>query len=189
MPFPDLFPILTTARLILRAPADHDLDAIFELESDPIAMRYWSKLPMRELDEARASLERAKRFFPERVGLRWSIARREDDAMVGHASLFEFSEQNRRAELGYGQLRRYWGQGYMHEALSAVLDYAFGTLQLRRLEADIHPGNAASLRAVERLGFTREGLLRERWQVGEEISDSVMMGLLATEWQARGAGQ
>lgn len=187
MSLPEVFPILTTERLVLRATADHDLHAIFELESDPIAMRYWSKLPIESLEGARETLERAKRTFPERNGLRWSITRVNDDSMLGHISLFSFSEQNRRAEVGYGLLRRHWAQGYMHEALTAVIDYAFHPLGLRRLEADIDPRNAASLRALERLGFAREGLLRERWQVGDEISDSVVLGLLASEWRARGA--
>jgi RimJ/RimL family protein N-acetyltransferase len=72
----------------------------------------------------------------------------------------------------------------MHEALVAVVDYAFGPLGLRRLEADTDPRNLASQRALERLGFTREGLLRERWQVGDEISDTALFGLLAREWVA-----
>jgi len=67
------------------------------------------------------------------------------------------------------------------------VDYAFGPLGLRRLEADIDPRNAASIRAVERLGFVREGLLRERWVVADEISDTMFMGLLARDWQARRA--
>ncbi len=185
MSFPEKFPTLTTERLVLREVRDHDADAVFEMESDPVAMRYWSRLPMTRADEAREAVARAMTFFPERTGLRWSITRPVDDRMIGHATLFNFSEQNRRAELGYGLIRLQWGKGYMHEALTAVLDQAFGALTLRRLEADIDPRNAASLRALERLGFTREGLLRERWQVGEEISDSVLMGLLASEWSAR----
>ena len=139
---------------------------------------------MRDIAEARASVERAKTFFPERVGLRWSISRPTDDWMMGHLSLFNFSEQSGRAEIGYGLARRHWGLGYMHEALIAVVDYAFGPMDLRRLEADIDPRNHASLRALERLGFAREGLLRERWQVGHEISDSALLGLLAREWRA-----
>lgn len=189
MSLPNHFPVLTSERLVLRETADHDLHPIFEMESDAIAMRYWSRLPLRELEEARDALERAKRHFPNREGLRWSITRREDDCMLGHVSLFSLSEQNRRAEVGYGLMRRYWSQGFMHEALTAVIDYAFGPLSLRRLEADVHPCNVASLRALERLGFAREGLLRERWQVGDEISDSVLLGLLAANWGAGAAGR
>ena len=185
MNFPERFPLLTTQRLVLRVAAERDVDAVFEMESDPVAMRYWSKPPMRDRAEAVASVERAKGYFPARTALRWSICRPEDDRMLGHVSLFDFHEQSGRAEIGYGLATRHWGRGYMHEALVAVAGYAFGPLGLRRLEADIDPRNLASVRALERLGFAREGLLRERWQVGDEISDTVLMGLLAREWQAR----
>ena len=185
MNFPDRFPVLTTERLLLRETADHDVEAVFAIESDPVAMRYWSKLPMQDLSEARASVERAKGFFPAREGLRWSITRPPDDRMLGHLSLFNFSEQSGRADIGYALVREHWGQGFMHEALNAVVDYAFGSMDLRRLEADIDPRNAASVRALERLGFAREGILRERWQVGDEISDTLFMGLLARELRER----
>lgn len=185
MNFPSSFPVLTTARLVLRETSHRDVDAVFALESDPVAMRYWSRPPMREISEAKESVARAMKYFPSRDGLRWSIARPADDWMVGHVSLFNFNEQSGRADIGYGLAREHWGQGFMHEALTAVVDYAFGPLGLRRLEADVDPRNRASVRAVERLGFAREGLLRERWQVGEEISDTVFLGLLAREWRTR----
>jgi RimJ/RimL family protein N-acetyltransferase len=148
-------------------------------------MRYWSNPPMQDISEARASVERAKTYFQEQVALRWSITRPAEGRMLGHLSLFNFSEQSGRADIGYGQARAHWGQGLMREALTAVVDYAFGPMGLRRLEADIDPRNLASLRALERLGFVREGLLRERWQVGDEISDTAFLGLLAREWRSR----
>jgi len=186
--YPERFPELRTGRLVLRETADRDVDAIFAMESDPIAMRYWSRPPMQSIDEARASVERAKGFFPERVGLRWSICRANDEVVMGHVGVFGFVEPSDRAEIGYGLARPHWGHGVMHEALTAVVDYAFGPLALRRLEADTHPGNERSIRALERLGFTREGVLRERWKVGDEISDSLLLGLLARDWHARRVG-
>jgi RimJ/RimL family protein N-acetyltransferase len=185
MTFPDRFPVLTTARLVLRETIAGDVAAVFAMESDPVAMRYWSRPPMQEVAEAQASVERAIGFFASRTGLRWAITRSGDDHLLGHVSLFSFSEQNERAEIGYGLAREHWGMGFMNEALIAVVDYAFGPLGLRRIEADTDPRNLASLRALERLGFTREGLLRERWQVGDEISDSALLGLLAREWSER----
>jgi RimJ/RimL family protein N-acetyltransferase len=185
--FPETFPVLRTERLVLRETADRDVEAVFEMESDPVAMRYWSRPPMREMAEAAASVKRSKTFFPGRVGLKWVISRSGDDRMMGHVSVFNLVEPSDRAEIGYGLARQFWGQGVMHEALIAVVDYAFGPLAARRLEADTHPSNERSIHALERLGFAREGFLRERWQVGDEISDSVVLGLLAHEWRARRA--
>ncbi len=182
MNFPNTFPVLTTSRLVLREVADRDVEAVFEMESDAIAMRYWSKPPMRDRAEAVASVERAKGFFPARDALRWSVCDAGTDRMLGHASLFRLDAQNDRAEIGYGLDRRYWGRGLMHEALTAIVEYAFGPLGLRRIEADADPRNEPSCRSLERLGFTREGLLRERWVVAGEVSDTAFYGLLAREW-------
>jgi len=73
-------------------------------------------------------------------------------------------------------------------SVSRMLDWGFDELDLNRVEADIDPRNAPSARALERLGFTREGHLRERWIVGGEISDSWIYGLLAREWRAARTG-
>jgi [ribosomal protein S5]-alanine N-acetyltransferase len=185
MNFPDRFPVLTTARLVLRETAAHDVEAVFAMESDPVAMRYWSRPPMQDLAEARASVERAMGLFAAGAALRWSMTRPDDDRMMGNVSLFNFRETSGCADIGYGQARDYWGQGYMHEALDAVITCAFGPMGLRRLEADVDPRNRGSMRALERHGFAREGLLRERWQVGDEISDTAFHGLLAREWRER----
>jgi RimJ/RimL family protein N-acetyltransferase len=66
----------------------------------------------------------------------------------------------------------------------ALLDHAFGALCLHRIEADVDPRNTPSLRTLERLGFVREGYLRQRWAVGGERQDSVLLGLLASDWSA-----
>ena len=66
-----------------------------------------------------------------------------------------------------------------------ALAHAFGPLGLRRIEADIDPRNAPSCTLAERMGFVREGLLRERWRVADELQDSALYGLLARDWRAR----
>ena len=72
----------------------------------------------------------------------------------------------------------------MHEALQALLGFAFHALDLNRLEADIDPRNHASARTLERLGFQREGHMRERWIVKGEVTDTWWYGLLRREWLA-----
>ena len=72
----------------------------------------------------------------------------------------------------------------MHEALQALLAYAFHALDLNRLEADIDPRNLASAKVLKQLGFLKEGHLRDRWIVNNEVSDTALYGLLRKEWRS-----
>jgi ribosomal-protein-alanine N-acetyltransferase len=76
-------------------------------------------------------------------------------------------------------------QGIAIEAVSAMLDFCFGELGLHRAQAFMHPDNAASIALVEKLGFCREGLLRDHLRVGDFWRDDVLYGLLGTEWGRR----
>ena len=102
--------------------------------------------------------------------------------LLGTVTLLPAREQP-RAEIGYILGSEHWRQGLGGEAQRLAIDFAFGELDLHRLEADTHPRNVASIRSLERLGFRIEGLQRERWLVAGERSDSLLMGLLATEWR------
>ena len=118
------------------------------------------------------------RGLREQRWYQWGIARRDDDALIGTTTLFNLNPAHRRSEIGYILHPEHWGQGLAHEALSALLEYAFGELDLHRLEADTDPGNQGSNRLLERLGFQREGEMRERWLVDGQWADSLFWGLL-----------
>lgn len=179
----DALPTLEAPRVRLRALTDRDIDALFAIFSDEVMMRFWSTLPMKERAEAERYLASIRSGFADQTLFQWGVERRDDGEVLGTCTLFNFHRASRRAELGYCLRSPWWGKGYMGEALAALIDYAFGTLRLRRLEADVDPGNAASLRILERMGFTREGLLRERWDIGGQIGDTVFLGLLDREWR------
>jgi RimJ/RimL family protein N-acetyltransferase len=188
MAFPDSIPRIVTERLVLRALDGRDRTALFSIFSDPGAMRYWSSSPFTDIAQAQRIIDEARALFEQRTALRWGIALRDDQRIVGTCVLFDWNEQNLRAELGYILGRDHWRRGFMREALAALIEYAFRTAGLHRLEADIDPRNAASIRSLEHFGFAREGLLRERWRVAGETQDSLMMGLLRSEWEAWVAG-
>ena len=174
---------LTTPRLAVRPLIEADVPALFAIFSHPEVMRYWSSPPYTEVAQARTMVLNVQEGYQTGEFLQLGLARRSDGALLGTCTLFSFSATSRRAELGYALGRPYWGMGYMHEALTALVDYAFDTLNLHRLEADIDPRNTASARTLERLGFRYEGLGRERWIVEGEISDTAWYGLLAREWR------
>lgn len=179
-------PTFATPRLALRAISHDDVDAIFEVFSNAEVMRYWSTPPLADRAGAVELVNEIHDSFARQVMLKWGLARREDNLLIGTTTLFNLDFTNRRAELGYALGRTHWGQGYMQEALQVLLAYVFETLDFRRLEADVDPRNQASIQTLERLGFQREGFLRERWEVGGEIQDAFLYGLLRPEWKRNG---
>ncbi len=183
---PTFTPItLTTERLILRWLDERDAAAQYAIYSDEIAMRYWSCSAWTDMSQAHASIAQSVEGYRNGSGLRLAIELRETGAMIGNFNLYAFSDSNRRCDVGYALNREYWGKGYLGEAMTAALDYAFKELDLNRIEADIDPRNDASARLLERKAFQKEGYMRERWIVNGEICDTIFYGLLRREWEAR----
>lgn len=144
---------------------------------------------MKHREEAGEHMQIGHDNFRAHRAFNWGVADLSSDKLIGTSTLFNFHLESRRAEIGYALHRDRWGKGYMQEALTALLNYAFDEMNLYRVEADVDPRNAGSIRTVERLGFTQEGYLRQRWQVAGEIQDALFFGLLKPEWEARKAGQ
>lgn len=179
---------LSTARLDLRPLCAADARPLFEIYSDPEFMRYWSTEPWTAHEQSVRLIEADQRDLAEGKHIRLGIVTRADNQLIGTCSLFNINMSCRRAEIGYGIARNHWRNGYMTEVVTALIGHAFTDLELNRLEADIDPLNFASARGLERLGFVKEGHLRERWIVGGQVSDSALYGLLAREWMPARAG-
>jgi ribosomal-protein-alanine N-acetyltransferase len=177
-------PIIKTSRLTLRSIRADDVDEFYAIYSNVEVMRYWSTPPLSNRDAASKLITEIDEGFKRRELLKWGIALRSDDRLIGSVTLFHPEFTHRRVEIGYALGRAHWGKGYMQETLKAVLDYAFTVLNMHRIEADVDPRNTASIRTLERLGFQREGYLRERWQVNGEIQDAFFYGLLRPDWES-----
>lgn len=176
-------PTIDSSRVSLRWMCEADIDALYTIFSNVDVMRYWSSPAIPDRNAAAGLLKDVHDSFQNRSLLKWGIAQRTDNALIGTVTLYNLSFDHRRAEMGYALGHANWGRGYMQEALRALLGFAFTVLDLHRIEADVDPRNTASIRTLERLGFQREGYLRERWQVGGEIQDALFYGLLRPEWE------
>jgi [ribosomal protein S5]-alanine N-acetyltransferase len=183
------FPVLDGTCIRLRGVRETDIDGLFQLFSDPQVMRYWSRGPMTARREAVDYAKTILDGFVKRDLLNWIVADAESDAMIGTATLYEINPQHARAGLGYALMPECWGKGLAREAATLALCYGFLELGLHRIEADTEPNNARSNRLLEALGFRREGLLRERFRHPDGIQDSLIFGLLRTEWLAYLSGQ
>lgn len=117
----------------------------------------------------------------EGSGTRLAVDRAADGKFIGWCTLTHWNPIHRSASLGYCFDDTVWGQGYATEAARALLQWAFETLDLNRVQAEANTRNAASARVLEKLGFVREGTLREDCVVNGEVSDSWVFGLLRKE--------
>jgi [ribosomal protein S5]-alanine N-acetyltransferase len=179
-----ILPLLQGPRVQLRMLRAGDVAQLYTQFSDPKVMRYWSRPPLMRIEEAQTLFEELECGVAAGEFAQWAIARRSDDLMIGSCALFAHQQVHRRAAIGYALASAHWGHGYAHEALRLALDHAFGILELHRLEADVDPRNVASTRLLEKLGFVREGVLRERWHVSGELQDSAIYALLARDYAA-----
>ena len=186
-PIPQVLPTLAGGRIRLRWLTQADVPALFAIFGDPDVTRYWATPALRDEDAAAELLAEIHENVRIRKGFQWGIARLTDDRVIGTTTLYAPDFTNQRCEIGFALARECWGKGYASEALRLVLAYAFDVLGFRRIEADVDPRNSSSLRALERLGFVREGYLRERYNVNGEIQDSVYLGLLRSDWTGAGA--
>lgn len=112
---------------------------------------------------------------------RWMLA--VDDHLVGTVSLHSINRRMGTAEVGYTVGDAYRGRGYATEALRQLVELAFHRARFRRLMALIAAENVASQRVIEKVGFVREGLLRQHFLIEGRPVDEVAYGLLCTEWR------
>jgi ribosomal-protein-alanine N-acetyltransferase len=175
-------PTLATRRLFLRPFAEGDANAIFALQSNPRVLRYWDSPPWKDRARAERFLASCQQMAEEGSGARLAIERAGDEVFIGWCCLVDWNPVYRSATLGYCFAEAAWGQGFATEAAGALLRWAFDALDLNRVHSQTDTRNLASARVLEKLGFVREGVLREDCVVDGDVSDSWVYGLLRREW-------
>ncbi|MBD1916776.1 GNAT family N-acetyltransferase [Phormidium sp. FACHB-322] len=154
-----IFPKLETPRLWLRQATDADADAIFSLFSDFRVTQFHDLDTFTQLQEARAVVERRRVGFETDRGIRWAIALKPSNSLIGSCG-FTWDRASNRAEVGYELASQYWRQGIMTEALSAILTYGFEVKGLDNIVAEVMLKNIASKQLLKKLGFQSQGVLK-----------------------------
>jgi [ribosomal protein S5]-alanine N-acetyltransferase len=159
---------LTTARLRLRRPAAGDAAAIFAAYAqDPEVTRYLTWRPHASVDHTRAFLRRCAEGWRDGTEFSWVLSLREGEQLVGMLAL---RPEGHRVNLGYVLARPFWGQGLMPEAARAIVDWALTEPDVYRVWAVCDVENTASARVLDKIGMTREGVLR-RWILHPNAGD------------------
>lgn len=173
---------IESPRTKLRIVEKSDLSALMRVNGSDEVTRFLPYATWKSMADAEAWFERMAVVQASGTALQFVLVEKATQGVVGTCLLFRYDEGSNRAELGYVLGRPHWGAGLMVEALHALVGHAFEGLGIRRLEAEVNPANVASLRVLERLGFTREGLLRQRWVTEGLAYDVAAYGLLRHEY-------
>lgn len=174
------FPVLRTERLDLIEIEQHHLRDVFCLFSNPEVTRFYNIITLEQEGQAQMYLDHFRHRFKERAAIRWGMALKGDQRIIGTLGFNSFIKRH-RANIGYDLLPQYWHKGLAAEALKAVLDFGFEKLHINRVEAEVMQGNSASERLLEKLGFLKEGVLRQWMLWNGRYYDMSMFSLLRSD--------
>jgi len=173
------FPLLTTNRLLLGQIEISDASEILELRSNKKVMQYIDKENTKTIEEAEALIKRINDDARSNEAITWGISLKEAPGkLVGTIGFWRMIKPHYRAEVGYMLQPNLWGKGLMNEALKAVIDFGFNTIQLHSIEAHINPNNVASAGILEKNGFVREAYFKEDYFFRGKFLDSAIYSLL-----------
>jgi [ribosomal protein S5]-alanine N-acetyltransferase len=164
MPDPALFrhlPTLETPRLTLRRLKAADAEAVYAYASDPEVAQYMQWERHRTVADSHSFIRWSLERYAEGRSGDWGVTVKGEDQLVGTCGFFDWDLRHARAEVGYVIARTHWNQGYMTEALRAMLAFGFGPMALTRIQGLCVSENAASARVMEKAGMRREGTLRK----------------------------
>ena len=181
--FSDKIETIKTERLILREVVKEDVNDIFEIFSDEDIAEYDWFVSIKDIDTAFKFIQHYKEEFDDKEEITWGIALKETNRLIGICCLGDFELDSRRAEIGYDIKKTEWNKGYATESVKAITEYGFTKLNLNRIEAFITPGNDASVKVLKNLGYTQEGIVRERDWIKGKLEDGIIMAMLKRDME------
>lgn len=184
------FPQLRTSRLVLDALQPQDAHALFAILSDAHAMRWYGTDALTQPEQAHTLINTYTQWRQNHPpGTRWAIRLRSNGQLIGSAGVCKWNQRWKSCALGYELAPSHQGQGYMSEALSAILGWSFQHMALNRVEAMTHPANQASIRLLQALSFMQDGHLREAGYWAEQHHDLLLFSLLRKDFMGQAAMQ
>ena len=177
-------PTLQTQRLLLRPMRVSDTDDMYEYAKDPEVTRYLLWRPHTCREYTRSYLEYLAGRYRLGAHYEWAMIHRESGRMIGTCGFAGIDCPNACAELGYVLNPDFRGQGLVVEAARCVMDFAFNTLNLHRIEARYMIENLASRRVMDKLGMRFEGVARSSLLVKGLYRDIGKCAILKEEFKA-----
>lgn len=177
------FPVLETERLKLVNITQDYAENLFEILSLGEVTKFYGADPFTSKEEANKLIDMFQKNFFEKRSIRWGIIHKNEEKFIGTLGLNGLQLKNKKSEIGYELHPTYWRNGYTSEAINEVLRFSFSDLALNRIGAVVYPENHASLNLLEKIGFVKEGLLRDYLHQNNQFHSTFMLSLLKREWE------
>lgn len=179
------FNTLPTERLLLREMKPQVYHHVFANYTDEELKSFFGLHTDEELEQKKGMYNNGMTMFNKSF-VYFQLLKKDTNENIGWCGYHTYYTQHARAELGYvltAESER--AKGYMKEALPQIIKYGFENMNLHRIEAFVGPTNTPSLRLIEQLGFRKEGHLKEHYFKNGIAEDSVLFGLLRSEYDSR----
>ncbi|MGB3367673.1 MAG: GNAT family protein [Acidaminobacteraceae bacterium] len=176
------YPTLKTDRLLLRELLDSDSTDLYEIFSSEKVTKYYGMFPVTSIEAIMHMINNFSVGFKDHRSIRWGIVEKTSGKVIGTCGFHNINKHHFRAEIGYELSESYWNNGYMKETLQTILSFGFKVMNYKRIEALIYPDNSFSIKALEKLGFKKEGLLRDYMCFRNKTTDLFIYSLLEREF-------
>ncbi len=154
------FPIIKTARFLLRQINDADLDNIYIGLSHPDVIKYYG-VNYSSLADTQKQMDWFAELERSGTGIWWAVCSPENKIFYGASGLNNLHKINRKAEIGFWLLPLFWGRRIMEEVVPCIVEYGFNTLELHRIEATVETENINCKKVMSKLDFIHEGTMNE----------------------------
>lgn len=162
-----------------------DKELYYEMMMDEEVVQYLSDEDIPDsIEETEKEIKFWGGLFYRKQSIFWAIADSQTDEFMGTIGYNSWNVYNGRAEISYDLIRRYWRQGIMSKALHNAIIFGFNKMQLQRIEARTMPDNIPSQKILEKLGFKKEGTLRNYRIIRGKPEDVVMYSLVKADYKS-----
>lgn len=173
------FPLITTPRLVLRRIRMDDAKDLHFFRSDKEVLKYIDKKPEKSLAKTKKFIKLLWALERKGSAVNWAVTLKGNDTLVGNICLWNIKKEHHRAELGYTLHPSLHGKGIMSEGVKAVLTVGFKKYKFHSVEANVNPGNKASIKLLKRNKFRKEAYYKENYYFNGKYIDSVIYSLIA----------
>lgn len=170
-------PEIKTPRLTLRAIKHKDVKAVFDYAQDKSLSKYVFWEPHQSLHDSKKFIKATIKQYQQPNKFMWAIELKDQNYMIGTCGVMNYYPENKVISIGYALNRKFWGKGYMKEALQATIDYIFNNLDIIRIEGICVTENIASEKTMASCKMIFEGILHDNFIKDNQIYDCKILAI------------